>query len=216
MNKTEVLVLDTVKPVEGIHAHIVKDASLLGEGKEYSLEVDLSFRENTKKNHTATHLLQSALINVLGEHVKQAGSSVSDDRLRFDFTHPEKLTDDSIREVELQVNNQIRKSTSVSADLMGKDEALKKGALALFGEKYDSEVRVISVEGYSTELCGGTHVKNTSEIGVFKIISESSLASGVRRIEACTGEGAFDYFESKLDVLSEIEKLYQQKMKLPH
>ena len=107
--------------------------------------------------------------------MKQAGSSVSDDRLRFDFTHPEKLTDDSIREVELQVNNQIRKSTSVSADLMGKDEALK-GAHA-FGEKYDSEVKVISVEGYSTELCGGTHVKHIRD-WVSKIISESSLASG--------------------------------------
>lgn len=198
-------IIDTQKPVDGLHVHISKDCDALEVGKTYRLKVDSASRNLTARNHSATHLLQSALIKVLGDHVKQAGSQVGPDRLRFDFTHPQQLTKDEIRSVENMVNNAIHASLQVSADLMSMDKAMAKGAMALFGEKYGDEVRVLTMGKFSTELCGGTHVKNTSEIGVFGIISEGALSSGVRRIEAVTSSTALNRLLNRSDFLKEVE-----------
>ena len=143
----------------------------------------------------------------MSSHIKQAGSNVGPSRLRFDFTHPEALKENEVKKVEQLINQKIREGISVIPELMSKDEAMNKGAMALFGEKYGDEVRVIDIPGFSVELCGGTHVKNTDDIGHFKILSESSLASGVRRIEACTSDGVIDFLEEQNDVFSQVEKL---------
>ncbi len=203
---------DTKSPVEGINAHISDNN--LEIGKSYDLKVNEQKRKYTTYNHTATHLLQAALIEVLGTHIKQSGSSVGPSRLRFDFTHPESVTKDQIVKIERIVNQQIKRSTPVEPEVMSKDKAVAKGATALFGEKYGNEVRVIDIPGFSIELCGGTHVSNTSEIGYFKILTEGSLASGIRRIEACTNIGAFDYIDSKLEVLSQVEQSMNAKDQL--
>ncbi len=204
-------IIDTQKPVDGLHVHLSSDADALIVGETYTLNVNNRERELTKRNHSATHLLQSALIKVLGNHVKQAGSSVGPDRLRFDFTHSEALSPEEIANVEELVNNSILKSLPVSADIMTKDEATKKGAMALFGEKYGDKVRVLTMGDFSCELCGGTHVKNTNEIGLFKIIVETSLASGVRRIEAITSTNATDYLLNRSKILTEVEKSFSVK-----
>ena len=162
-------------------------------------------------NHTATHLLQAALIRVLGSHIKQAGSGVGPGRLRFDFTHPEAMTRGQVLEVERLVNGEIEKRTAVASKVMGKEEAVKMGAIAFFGEKYGTQVRVIDVPGFSVELCGGTHVQNTGEIEYFKIISEGSLAAGVRRVEAVTGVGAYEYVDEKLSILGKLEDVLKSK-----
>ena len=201
-------VLDTKKPVHGVIVHFVSETE--GKfivGSTYKLGVDEKKRKLTMANHTATHLLQSALIETLGSHVKQAGSNVGPSRLRFDFTHPEALKENEVKKVEQLINQKIREGISVIPELMSKDQAMDKGAMALFGEKYGDEVRVIDIPGFSVELCGGTHVQNTDEIGHFKILTESSLASGVRRIEACTSEGVIDYLEEQNNVFSQVEKL---------
>jgi alanyl-tRNA synthetase len=202
---------DTQKPVDGLHVHLSDDADALNVGESYLLKVNSKERELTKRNHSATHLLQSALIKVLGNHVKQAGSSVGPDRLRFDFTHSEALKPEEIARVEDLVNSAVARTLPVSADVMTKDEATKKGAMALFGEKYGDKVRVLSMGDFSCELCGGTHVKNTSEIGLFKIIIETSLASGVRRIEAITSSNAIDYLLNRSKILGEVEKNFAVK-----
>jgi alanyl-tRNA synthetase len=204
-------VSDTQKPVDGLHVHLSDDADALTVGENYSLRVNSPERELTKRNHSATHLLQSALIKVLGSHVKQAGSSVGPERLRFDFTHSEALKLEEIAKVEELVNSAVHKSLPVMADQMTKDEATKKGAMALFGEKYGDKVRVLTMGDFSCELCGGTHVKNTNEIGLFKIIVETSLASGVRRIEAITSSNAIDYLLNRSKILSEVEKNFAVK-----
>lgn len=200
-------VLDTQKPVDGLFVHFVESHHGLVVGKTYELCVDENKRNLTARNHSATHLLQSALIKVLGDHVKQSGSMVNSDRLRFDFTHMQALTANEISKVEELVNAEVMKSVDVSASLQTMDNALKMGALALFGEKYGDEVRVLKMGDFSTELCGGTHVQNTSEIGLFSIISESSLSTGVRRIEATTSKNALNRLNSRSKLLKELELL---------
>ena len=166
-------------------------------GDTVHLTVDAERRDRIRANHSATHLVHAALRNVLGEHVTQKGSLVAEDRFRFDFSHPKALTAEEIAAVEAQVNAEIRHNEPVTTRLMSPDEAIAAGAMALFGEKYGDEVRVLSMgrpgEGglnYSVELCGGTHVRATGDIGLFRIVSESAVSSGVRRIEALTGEAA--------------------------
>lgn len=161
------------------------------EGSKLKLKIDLRRRNEIKRNHTATHLLHRALKDVLGEHIQQAGSLVTDDRLRFDFTHFEGMSREEIEKVEEIVNEKIFENTSVNVEFMNMDEAKEKGAIALFGDKYGETVRVVSQGEYSTELCGGTHVEKTGEIGLFNILSEQGIASGVRRIEATTGFTSF-------------------------
>ncbi len=198
-------VLDTKKPVEGLIVHITDSEYDFKEGAEYQLFVDAERRRLTMSHHTATHLLQAALIKILGSHIKQAGSSVGPDRLRFDFTHPEALTKKQLQLIETLINEQIQKRIEVLPEEMEKDKALAKGAMALFGEKYDQRVRVIEVPGFSIELCGGTHVQNTSDIVYFKILSEGSLAAGVRRIEAITNSKALFYVEERMHLIEELE-----------
>ena len=176
-------------------------------GDKATMKVDSAFRADTSKNHSATHLLQKALKTVLGEHVEQAGSYVDADRLRFDFTHFQAMTKEEIEKVENLVNEQIATGLDVITKEMSLDEAKETGAMALFGEKYGEKVRVVSMGDYSIELCGGTHVSNTRNISAFKIISESGVAAGVRRIEALTGKALFEYYNTMESELQEAAKL---------
>ncbi len=202
---------DTQKPVDGLHVHLSKDADHLQIGNSYTLVVDDKTRKLTARNHSATHLLQSALIKTLGTHVKQSGSSVDSERLRFDFTHLQAVTKDELQKIEDLVNNEIQKSILVNAEVMPIAKAQEKGAMALFGEKYGNEVRVLTMGDFSIELCGGTHVKNSNEIGLFTILSESSLATGVRRIEATTSENAINLLKSRSNMLKKFESLIGDK-----
>lgn len=198
------LVSDTQSPTSGLIVHRVEvEQGSVKCGDLVTAQVDAERRSRTMANHTATHLLHAALREVLGPHVKQAGSQVSPDRLRFDFTHFAPLTSDEMAEVERLVNEQTLRNSAVSKEEKSLDEALSTGAMALFGEKYTDKVRVVSVPGFSTELCGGTHVNATGDIGVFKIVSDSSIASGIRRIEALSGKGAYDRFQTAETLLAE-------------
>ncbi|MGH9937665.1 MAG: alanine--tRNA ligase, partial [Blastocatellia bacterium] len=198
------LVTDTHSPTSGVIVHIATaEQGGLKIGDAVNARVDAEKRARTMANHTATHLLHAALREVLGPHVKQAGSVVAPDRLRFDFTHFAPLTRDEIAEIERIVNEQTLKNTLVSKEEKTLDEALSSGAMALFGEKYSDRVRVVSVPGFSTELCGGTHVDATGDIGVFKIISEASISSGTRRIEVVTGKNAYERFALSESLLAE-------------
>jgi alanyl-tRNA synthetase len=170
------------------------------------LAVDEATRRRTQANHTATHLLQAALRKVLGPHVRQAGSYVGPDKLRFDFTHFEAVPAGSLREVENIVNDAVFESMPVTWEILPHDEAIAAGAMAFFGEKYGESVRMVSVPGVSRELCGGTHVRNTVEIGLFRIFSESALAAGVRRIEALTGPAALRHLRNEADILHDISR----------
>ncbi|GHZ96496.1 alanyl-tRNA synthetase [Vibrio cholerae] len=188
---------DTHKLGNAIAHHGVLAQGVLAKGDQVDAIVDEQRRAAISLNHSATHLLHAALRKVLGEHVAQKGSLVRAETLRFDFSHLEAMTAAEIKEVERLVNQEIRRNHSIETNIMNIDEAKAKGAMALFGEKYDDQVRVLSMGDFSTELCGGIHASNTGDIGLFKIISEGGIAAGIRRIEAVTGEGALDYIEAQ-------------------
>ncbi len=188
------MVLDAQRPVSGLVSHQVQlETGVLRVGDDVHLTVDAERRNSIRRNHSATHLLHRALKVVLGDHVKQAGSVVAPDYLRFDYAHFQAPTSAELERVEDLVNGWIRDNTDASTRVMGLDEAKAAGAVALFGEKYGDRVRVVSVHPESTELCGGTHVRRSGDIGLFKITGESSIASGVRRIVALTGSGALTW-----------------------
>ncbi len=187
------------------HVHIGKQTSgSLYVGDKANAIIDSTHRQATVLNHSATHLMHAALRHVLGTHVQQKGSLVASDRLRFDFSHDAPISVQDLLEIEAIVNQQIRLNTAAKADTMSKDEALEAGAMALFGEKYGDQVRVLTIGEFSVELCGGVHVKRAGDIGLFKIMSETGIASGVRRIEAVTGDGALQWIKESEDQLSTI------------
>ena len=182
------------RPAPGLVLHRVRvKRGTLRRGRTVGAAVDEARRRMTAKNHTATHLLHAALRQTLGDHVKQAGSLVAPDRLRFDFTHFSPLSPHEVDRIEEAVNAQVWANHGVITQVMSLDEALASGAMALFGEKYGEQVRVVSVPEFSTELCGGTHVAATGEIGLFKIVAQGGVAAGVRRVEAATGPGAYQH-----------------------
>ena len=201
------VVEDTIKLRGGKFGHVGHmESGMISTGETVSLKVDEAARRDTEKNHSATHLLQKALKTVLGSHVEQKGSLVTPDRLRFDFAHFQAMTADEIAQVEALVNKEIQAGLEVRTDVMDVEEAKKSGAMALFGENYDQKVRVVSMGDFSRELCGGTHVKNTSTIMLFKIVSEAGVAAGVRRIEALTGNGVIEYYKKQEAMLHEAAK----------
>ena len=211
-DKFELEVLDTIKDPTGliIHRARVTDGTV-GQGDAVSLKVDGANRQATALNHTATHILHAVLRQVLGDHVKQAGSLVAPDRLRFDFTHFSLIDTDTLETIEKLVNERIRENIPTDIAEMDADDAFKSGATALFEEKYGDRVRVVSLTDFSKELCGGTHTGSTGNIGLFKVVSESSIASGVRRIEALTGESALAVVQQTARVLNETAHLLRDK-----
>jgi alanyl-tRNA synthetase len=197
-------VYDTKKNVGGKTVHYVEvKEGKIKNGEEVTIIVDKLRRNSICKNHTATHMLQSALKEVVGAHIHQAGSYVDSERLRFDFTHFQGLSTEEIRKVEDLVNEKIMEVAVVNTELLSVDEAKAKGATALFDEKYGEKVRVVSAGEFSMELCGGTHVNNVGEIGLFKIINESGVAAGIRRVEAVTGFNAIKFMEEKQRLLND-------------
>jgi len=194
-------------PLPGLTVHRIIATAPIRVGDELRAEVAPSLRHSTMRNHTATHLLHAALRQVLGTHVKQAGSVVEPGRLRFDFTHYAAMDRGEIDEVERLMNDQVLKNISVQTDILPLDQAIATGAMALFGEKYGEEVRVVTVPGFSRELCGGTHVFRTGDIGVCKVVYEGSISAGVRRIEAITGEAALRQFQESTDSLRRVAGL---------
>ena len=209
-----VLVEDTSKPLGRLHAHHARvESGSVAVGDTVHMQVDAERRDRIRANHSATHLLHAALRHHLGEHVTQKGSLVAEDRLRFDFSHPKPLTSAELAAIEAEVNAEIRHNEEVTTRLMSPDDAIAAGAMALFGEKYGDEVRVLSIgrqdwnasgRNYSVELCGGTHVRATGDIGLFRIVAESAVSSGVRRIEALTGEAARRWVVSREEVLKSV------------
>ena len=202
----EFLVTDTQKLGNAFaHKGIVK--GVIQKGDKAAAKIDDTKRTSIRKNHSATHLLHAALREVLGDHVTQKGSLVNAERLRFDFSHFESVTAEQLQTIEQRVNEEIQANHVLTTQLMDLDEAKASGAMALFGEKYDEKVRVVSMGPFSTELCGGTHVKQTGDIGLFKIISEGGIASGVRRIEAVSGMGALAFVQQQQAVLQQAASL---------
>ena len=198
---------DTIKLRGGKYGHVgVMESGMISNGDEVTLKVDEQERKDTCKNHSATHLLQKALKTVLGAHVEQKGSLVNPTRLRFDFAHFQAMTPEEIAETEALVNKEIQAALPVTTQIMGIEEAKKTGAMALFGENYGDEVRVVSMGDFSVELCGGTHVANTANITLFKIVSEAGVAAGVRRIEALTGNNVIEYYRQMEENLHTIAK----------
>ena len=196
---------ETIRPLSEIIVHRGRILTgSISRGDEVALQVNTDQRQATANNHTATHILHAALREVLGNHVKQAGSLVAAERLRFDFTHFAALTREELEKVETVVNERIRTNNQLNVKVMPLSEAMSSGATALFGEKYGAEVRVIRIADYSRELCGGTHTASTGEIGLFKIMSEGGVAAGVRRIEALTGGEAYNYIKHQDDTLREL------------
>ena len=235
LTKDEALakVFDTYSPVQGLVVHKIRvDRGVLNVGDVVAGEVDVEKRDATRRNHTATHLMHAALREVLGTHVKQAGSVVAPGYLRFDYSHYQPLTQAEKEEIERLVNYHILRNEPVQTDEMAIEEAMRSGAMALFGEKYGEKVRVLSINGlegiFSKELCGGTHVRSTGDIGLFKITSDESIASGVRRIRAITGTDAYERFReaevlvdelssglrtSRTEVLSAVSRLQDELKK---
>lgn len=208
VNKNEDIVVEVIDTKKGAnntikHIGIVK-SGMINTGEKLSTIVDKEIRMASARNHSATHLLHKALKEVLGEHVNQAGSLVTSERLRFDVTHFEAITKEELKVIEEKVNDVILESLNITCENMSINDAKNKGAMALFGEKYGDEVRVVSMGDYSIELCGGTHLTNTSQIGMFKILSEGGVAAGVRRIEAITGRAVYNYLKEKEEVISNV------------
>jgi alanyl-tRNA synthetase len=192
----------------GVRAHRARiHSGAITVGAPVIAEIDAARRAATRRNHTATHLLHAALRQVLGAHVKQAGSLVAPDRLRFDFVHFSALTPQQLRQIEQIVNTHILTNTAVETVVKPTQEAIAAGAMALFGEKYGDRVRVVSVPGFSVELCGGTHVRATGDIGLFAIVSESGVAAGTRRIEAVTGHESLTLFEANRDIVDALAQM---------
>ncbi|HWZ33697.1 MAG TPA: alanine--tRNA ligase [Bryobacteraceae bacterium] len=202
--ETVALVADTYRPTAQTVVHRVMQMSAIHEGDILIASVNAAERVATMRNHTGTHLLHAALRTVLGTHVKQAGSVVEPSRLRFDFTHYTAMDADELAEVERLMNEEILANREVHTDIMDLDQALHTGAMALFGEKYGDKVRVVSIDSFSKELCGGTHVGRTGDIGICKIVYEGSISAGVRRIEAITGEGALSRFQQAQQELARV------------
>ena len=213
-HRLEIAVSDTSKPLGRLHAHhgTIKSGTI-AVGDTVHLAIDAERRDKIRANHSATHLVHAALRNHLGDHVTQKGSLVAEDRLRFDFSHPKPLTAEEIAAIEAEVNAEIRANDDVRTQLMSPDDAIEAGAMALFGEKYGEEVRVLSIgrpdwngsgRNYSVELCGGTHVRATGDIGLFRVIAESAVSSGVRRIEALTGEAARQWIVRREETLKSV------------
>ncbi len=201
-------VLDTKKGFDNIHVQkgIIKSGEF-SVGDVVDSVVNAKIRKDTAKNHTSTHLLHKALKNVLGSHVEQAGSLVNENRLRFDFTHYEAMSDEEIKRVEKEVNDIILSGLDVSISQENIEDAKAKGAAALFGEKYGNIVRVVTIDDYSVELCGGTHLNNSLEAGLFKIVSESGISAGVRRIEGITGRELYDYMSEQNNIIDDIASI---------
>ncbi len=209
---THAQVENVFTPISGLRLHrVAVRFGKLRVGDTVLSTVFPEERRSTARHHTATHLLHAALREVLGTHVKQAGSLVAPDRLRFDFTHYKPVTKDEIREIELLVNKRIQDNLPVQTELSDLDQAIQSGAMALFGEKYQQQVRVVSVPGFSLELCGGTHVSRTGDIGLFKIVSESSISAGVRRIEAVAGEVAVERYLDEDKLLADLSELLRTR-----
>ncbi|HOG53464.1 MAG TPA: DHHA1 domain-containing protein, partial [Bacillota bacterium] len=192
------------KPLGDTFFHEAEVLERLELGREYGLKVDQQRRDAIRRNHSATHLLHAALRNVLGEHVQQSGSYVTDERLRFDFSHYQPLKKDELRKIEQLVNRWVMADYEVGTRVCSIEEARGSGAMALFDEKYGNDVRVVSMGDVSRELCGGTHVSRTGEIGPFKVLVDSGIASGVRRVECLTGENTLKYMDSVEDLIDEL------------
>jgi alanyl-tRNA synthetase len=207
---------ETTKPLPSMISHKgVVRAGRVCVGEQFTMKVNSSLRQDAARNHTATHLMHAALRDMLGPHVKQYGSLVGPNRLRFDFAHFRPLTSRDIDEIEMVVNNEVRKNKPVDTEVMSIQDAVAKGALAFFGDKYGEHVRVVAVESFSKELCGGTHCRQTGDIGLFRIVSETGVAAGVRRIEAQTGSGALAHMkqlETDIRELSSLLKVGQSEL----
>jgi alanyl-tRNA synthetase len=207
---------ETTKPHPSmiLHKGVVK-AGRISVGERFDMKVNHSSRQDAARNHTATHLVHAALRDMLGPHVKQYGSLVGPNRLRFDFAHFRPLSSRDVDEIETVVNNEVRKNERVATEVMSIQDAVAKGALAFFGDKYGEQVRVVTVESFSKELCGGTHCRQTGDIGLFRIVSETGVAAGVRRIEAQTGSGALAHMkklETDIRELSDLLKVGQSEL----
>ena len=212
----QVKITETTRPVPTVILHkgtVTKGR--IREGEQLHMTVNATTRQDAQRNHTATHLLHAALRDMLGPHVKQYGSLVGPNRLRFDFAHFRPLSSRDVDEIEMVVNNEVRKNERVATEVMSIQEAVAKGALAFFGDKYGEQVRVVTVESFSKELCGGTHCRQTGDIGLFRIVSETGVAAGVRRIEAQTGSGALTHMkklETDVRELSDLLKVGQSEL----
>ena len=209
-------VIDTHHPTPQLTAHRSRvKKGRIQVGDKVQLAVDPKHRQKTKLNHSATHILHSVLRRELGQHVRQAGSLVTPERLRFDFNHSGAIADEQLALIETHVNQHIREDAGVSIQEVSYDEAIRHGALAFFGDKYGDRVRVVKIGDISTELCGGTHVRASGEIGIFKLHSEGGVAAGVRRVEAFTGQGALDLIHSYEQRLKEIGQLVRGSATMP-